>query len=283
MQELGEIYMKRTYRMTEQLSWTLHDLLSPFVHDSKVPPGSKKKHRNGAPNGIIPFEIRLSAALHYFAGGAIPDIALVHGISPTEVQHSIWIMVDAVNKCRELNIEFPTDHAEQRRIAEGFRALSSVRFDCCVAALDGLLIWIPRPTISQCQHVAISAMKFMCGRKKFGLNMQAASNARGRFLDVTIDTPGAMSDYLSFQMSNFRKKLETPGFLVEGLCVFGDAAYVNTMFLAAPFKNVTDEAKDAYKYFHSQLCIRLNVHLACLSNNGRFFECLSHTNFCSQR
>jgi len=124
------------------------------------------KNKNGAPNGIIPFEICLSAVLHYFTGGAIPDIVLVHGISPTEVQNSIWITVDAVNMCIDLNIEFPSNHAEQRRIAEGFRAISSVGYDCCVGALNGLLIWMPKPMIKQCQNVGIGGMKFMCGCKK---------------------------------------------------------------------------------------------------------------------
>ena len=38
-------------------------------------------------------------------------------------------MVDAVNMCIDLNIEFPSDHAEQRRIAEGFRAISSASIE----------------------------------------------------------------------------------------------------------------------------------------------------------
>jgi len=101
-------------------------------------------------------------------------------------------------------------------------------------------------------------------QKRFDLNMQAVSDAIGQFLDVTIDTPGATSNYLSFQMSSLQNKLETPGLLAEGLCVFGDAAYVNTMYLAAPFKSVTDEQKDSYNYFHSQLRIRVECAFGML-------------------
>jgi len=101
-------------------------------------------------------------------------------------------------------------------------------------------------------------------QKRFGLNMQAAQNAIGQFLDVTIDTPGVTSNYVSFQMSNLWDKLETPGFLAEGLCVFGDVAYVNTMYLAALFESVTDEQKDSYNYFHSQLWIRVKCAFGML-------------------
>jgi len=75
----------------------------------------------------------------------------------------------------------------------------------------------------------VGAMKFMCGRKKkFGLNMQAACDARCHFVDVTIDTPGVTSDFLSFEMSNFSKTIKMPGFLAPGLCIFGNAAYINS-------------------------------------------------------
>ncbi len=54
-------------------------------------------------------------------------------------------------------------------------------------------------------------MMFMCGqKKKFGLNMQAACDARCCFVDVTINTPGATSDFLSFEMSSFQMMIEMP-------------------------------------------------------------------------
>jgi len=57
----------------------------------------QRKNRNGTTNRIIDFEIHLSTAIRYFAGGAVPDIAIVHGILPLEVRHSIWMVVDAIN------------------------------------------------------------------------------------------------------------------------------------------------------------------------------------------
>ena len=44
-------------------------------------------------------------------------------------------------------IDFPTDHDEQRKIASGLQAKSSVGFNNCAGAVDGLLIWTSKPTM----------------------------------------------------------------------------------------------------------------------------------------
>ena len=57
-----------------------------------------KRHTNGAANGLIHSSVRLSIALRYFAGGSVYDIALVHGVSHTEVYQSIWRVLNAINQ-----------------------------------------------------------------------------------------------------------------------------------------------------------------------------------------
>ncbi len=37
--------------------------------------------------------------------------------------------------------------------------------------------------------------------------------------------------------------------------MFGDNAYINLSFMAAPFPNVSSGSKDDYSFYHSQLCI----------------------------
>jgi hypothetical protein len=68
--------------------------------------------------------------------------------------------------------------------------------------------------------------------------MQATCDSNGRFLDVSICHPSATSDFLAFTTSVFKQRLETPGFLADGLCLFGDNAYVNAFYMATPFKVV---------------------------------------------
>jgi DDE superfamily endonuclease len=95
----------------------------------------------------------------------------------------------------------------------------------------------------------------------FGLNLQATCDAHGKFLDVSILHPASTSDFLAFSTSKLQKKIKTPGFLAaEGLCIFGDAAYVNNEYFMTPFKNVKSGVKDTFNFYHSQL--RINIECA---------------------
>ena len=195
------------------------------------------------------------------AGGSVLDIALVHGVSPTEVYTSLWIVVDAIHECPDLEISFPSSHHEQIEIAKRFRDKSYAGFDCCVGAIDGILIWIERPSPKESMAARVGVKKFYCGRKKkFGFNMQAMCDSEGKFLDVCIAHPGSTSDYLAFVTSPLYFKLEDDSFLAPGLAVFGDNAYVANRYMVTPFKNVTSGAKDAFNYYQSQL--RINIECA---------------------
>jgi DDE superfamily endonuclease len=195
--ELGKSYVRRAYRMTAQTFWELEKMLRPCTSNNEV------IKRGSPPNGEIEFSLRLSMAIRYFAGASPYDIALVHGVAHSDVFNSIWLIVDLVNTSTDFTIEFPTDHNIQKEIALGFKAKSGVEFDNCVGAIDGMLIWIHKPSIHDTQRVKCGAKKFFCGRKKkFGLNMQACCDSAGKFLDISICHPGATSDYLSFQTIN---------------------------------------------------------------------------------
>ena len=126
----------------------------------------------------------------------------------------------------------------------------------CAGAIDGILIWIEKPTSDECEAAKCGPKKFFCGRKKkFGLNMQGTCDAHGRFLNLCIGHPGSTSDFLAFSTSVLCHKLEKRGFLAPGLCLFGDNAYVNTHYMATPFKGVKLGPKFDYNFFHSNLRI----------------------------
>jgi DDE superfamily endonuclease len=262
--EHGPYYVRRAYRMTEASFWELLRLLEPHMGSvrRKVGEGVKvKTHKNGGKNGLISNEIRLSAAIRYFAGGRPEDIAISHGISHSEVFYSCWKVVDAVNNCPELAFSYPDCHNKQQEIALAFKEKSVAGIDCCAGAIDGMLLWIERPSVADCAIAECGSKKFFCGRKhKFGLNMQATCDAEGRFLDVSIGHPASTSDFLAFSTSKFQKKIETPGFLAPGLCIFGDSAYVNNGYFMTPFKNVKSGIKDTFNFYHSQL--RINIECA---------------------
>jgi hypothetical protein len=80
---------------------------------------------------MIPIKLRISAALRYFAGGrSAYDIMLSHHISHhisrTSFYTAVWDTVEAVNKCKTLDIVFPETHEEQVRVAAQFKSKSDV-------------------------------------------------------------------------------------------------------------------------------------------------------------
>jgi DDE superfamily endonuclease len=162
--------------------------------------------------------------------------------------------------CKELAFEFPSDHAKQKALAAGFQRRSQPWFDCCVAAIDGMLLWTAeKPSPGECERARCGAKKFFCGRKhKFGLNMQATCDSECRFLDVCIKHPASTSDFLvSFTTSSLYRKLEQKDFMAPDLCIFGDAVYSNCRYFATPYKNVASGTKDDYNFYHSQLRIKI--------------------------
>ena len=166
----------------------------------------------------------------------------------------------------ELDIKYPTDFNEQKKIAQGFQKRSKPGFTCCAGAIDGMLVWIEKPTDEQCEVAKCGKKKFFCGRKhKFGLNLQAVCDAEGRFLDLDIGHPGATSDFLALSTSDFHSRLEN-NLLAPGLCIFGDNAYVNRTYMATPYKAVSSGCKDDYNFYHSQLRIKIECAFGMLVN-----------------
>jgi DDE superfamily endonuclease len=90
--------------------------------------------------------------------------------------------------------------------------------------------------------------------------MQATCDNCRCFINIDIRHPAATLDYLAFTTSSLNKKLETEGFLHPDLANYGDCAYVNSNYMATPFKGVAGGDKDAYNYYHSQ--VRINIECA---------------------
>ena len=72
-------------------------------------------------------------------------------------------------------------------IARGFCNASKVKFDCCAGAIDGILIWMHKPSLKEAEAAGIGQKKFLCGQKeKFDLNYQAVCILKGRIIDMLI-------------------------------------------------------------------------------------------------
>ena len=254
--QLGPIYFRRAYRMKYPSFLKLVGLVSTVLPE-----------RNCAMalvNGSISISVHLAVALPYFAGGSPYDITTTFGISFSEVFVSVWSIVDAINRCTNFDIEYPMTEEKQREIANGFHAVSGAGIKCCAGAIDGMLVWIHKPSRQCCTETSCADGKFLCGRKnKFGLNLQAVADVRGRFLDMSIMYPGSTSDCLAFEGMELYNRLERGG-LHSDLCLFGDNAYVNSSYMATPFIG-SNQAQDTYNFFHSQLRIRIECAFGMLT------------------
>ena len=124
-----------------------------------------------------------------------------------------------------------------------------------------MLVWTNKPSRPHLRPVGVGPKKFFCGRKKkFGLNIQAICDHKRRFLDAEVEHPASTSDCMCFTTSAIHQRLKREGFLADGLCLFGDNAYVNTPFMATPYKGASEGIKDAYNCHHSSL--RINIECA---------------------
>lgn len=57
--------------------------------------------------------------------------------------------------------------------------------------------------------------------------------------------------------------------LLDGLCLFGDNAYINSPYMAMPYKNVSGGSRDDYNNYHSQLQIRVECAFGMLAMRWR--------------
>ena len=62
-------------------------------------------------------------------------------------------------------------------------------------------------------------------------------------------------------------QIERVGFLAPGLCLFGNNAYANNQTMSIPFKTVGSGPKDAFNYFHLQVCINIECAFGILAQS----------------
>ena len=130
-----------------------------------------------------------------------------------------------------------------------------------------------KPSLKDANESGIGQKKFLCGRKnKFGLNCQAVSDCCGRILDISINYGGSSSDCIAFEGSDLYHRLQNGLMKRDGnnprFVLFGDNAYLNSLYMATPYPNVSGDpekkTKDDYNYYHSQRRIRVECAFGML-------------------
>jgi hypothetical protein len=173
--------------------------------------------------------------------------------------YSIWGVVDVVNNSKNLKIRFPNHH-EQKTIAQGFKKMSGAGFDKVIGTIDGILIWVVKPSKAECKRLKCGEKSFFCARKgKFGVNMQGICDDKLRFTWLDISWPGSTADYMAWVTSDLYADIENPlkKIILPGFTLLGDNAYVKNSFMSVPFKGTVQEDKDSYNFYQSQLRITI--------------------------
>ncbi len=178
----------------------LHEILLPHIRtalsknrDYKCKGGRGSANYSLPPirNGPISPKCTSWSCNSLFSGGSPYNIVFMFGISYCEVIASVWIVVEVMNTCPWFDILYPNTLEEQRQIAARLQAASTPGIRNCAGAIDGILIWMLKPSEREAREAGIDQKKFLCGRKyKFGLNCQAVSDCQGRILDISIKYGG---------------------------------------------------------------------------------------------
>lgn len=228
---LHGVYYRQAYRMTPDHFWRLYELLSPYM---------PRTEQN---------TLRISVALRFFAGG---DSAADHDIKDTKLLNEyFWDVVDAINKCDEMDINFPTVHLRQREKAAGFELFKSdAEIDSCVGSIGHHFIWIQKPS-------GIDAEDYYCEtREKYGFRLQAVCDHAGRFLDVYVDPHGPSTAVDTYLESLLGEDVAEKGLLADGLALFGNEEYAGCPFIVTPMvdNDDTDAAlRQKYNKYQNQL------------------------------
>ena len=99
-------YFRNVYRMSVKSFYKLFNLIRKDL--TKAVFNSSVTYKNQ-----IDLELRLSMALRIFAGGSSIDVFGFHKVCRTTVYDSLWLIVDVINQCNELEFHFPTKEEQK--------------------------------------------------------------------------------------------------------------------------------------------------------------------------
>jgi hypothetical protein len=261
---LEEDQFTSMYRMTYPTLKKLLDLLSPFLQVD-----ASQANRRCKGGGCITPELILHCLLRYLAGGSFHDIRTKAGIAKSTFFSCLHRGIDAVNRCDELAIKFPMERDALNKVALEFQKKSSSgMMDGCVGAIDGWLCQIKVPSASDTANIA----SYFSGHYQcYGINVQAACDARCRFTYLSVRSPGGTGDSRSFHGSSLKEFLDI---LPRGFYLVGDSAYTLSSSLLIPYSGADKKRKDndIFNFHLSQLRIKIEQAFGLLVNKWRVFK-----------
>eukprot|EP00918_Siedleckia_nematoides_P031122 GHVU01067346.1.p1 GENE.GHVU01067346.1~~GHVU01067346.1.p1 ORF type:complete len:404 (-),score=31.16 GHVU01067346.1:502-1713(-) len=226
------------------------------------------KSRNRTSTQPLEPACQLQMTLSYLSGGSYHHIRSIAGVSRSHFYSTVDNVLDAICSCDGLRLRFPSTEAGLHAAASDFHAISTRQVVYgCVAAIDGMLVETETPRKSDTSCPAA----YYSGRyKKMGLCVQAACDAKCRFVAAAINSPGGCNDALAFTRWGFKEVIES---LPAGLFAVGDAAYPLLPTLMVPYTgNHITRCQSNYNFAMSQLRIRIEMAFGLTVNKWRILK-----------
>jgi hypothetical protein len=215
---------QKTFRMKESSFNLLCTLLCPNITVDGM---------RARPSGAEPIypELVMAIGLRWLAGGQWANICNSFCVSSKASMYRIRnLFLDAVMDCDALAIKFPETVDELKEQARRFASKSSADIILgCVSAFDGILITIIQPNRNNKDtNEVINVRDFYPGHyKRLGINVQAVSDERLRFLYAGVAMPGSQPDCSAYAGTSLKYIVESlpPGFHLpcgrKCLCLVG--------------------------------------------------------------
>lgn len=263
---LMEGQFKQYYRM----SYRSFEKLLSYVGPDLVVDELQSIRRTGA-RPISPAE-RLQLALCYMVGGNYNQIRCHQGISVSHFYQVLWLVLISIILSPALAISFPNTLEGIEVLARGFQNLSDDGLlSGHVGPIDGWLCPIRTPRKNEVGRVRA----FFSGHyQRYGLNVLAACDAHCRFTAVSVNNSGGTNDNIALVKWAFLYSIMKR--LPLGRYFSGDNAFPNCRYIMTPFTEpqlrTNGRARDAYNFYLSQLCIRIEMAFGLLVSKWRVLK-----------
>ncbi len=155
---------------------------------------------------------------------------MIAGIAKSTFFSCVHRVIDAVLKCPQLKLQFPTNTVRLKKTAVKFQNKSSFGIlDGFTGALDG---WLCRIKVPLGKDTSNIAAYFSGHYQCYGINVQAVFDSRCRFTYLSCRSPGGTGDSRAFHgtaLSYFLAEIQ------HGFYVVGDSAYTLSSSLLVPY------------------------------------------------
>lgn len=244
---MGDTFFKKYFRMNRPAFNEILEKIRPHITKNRA------KAVNSSGFSVSPV-VKLATALRFLAGGIYLDLAFGFNIPHNTVLVYVWEVLEAIDLEFD-NIKFPLgDEEALRELEQGFMRISKGVFQGTVAAGDGVVFRMQKPTREAADGDVAS---FFTRKGYYAYGMQAFVDSSCKFLSISMKMCSSTHDSTSYLVSDLSHAIKE-GKLASWAHIVLDEAYPNTEQELSPYRGRNlDLWKDSFN-FH------LSMHRQCV-------------------